>query len=84
VEKWNSSNFIGARRGHSKGKQGAAKGYIIAQGRAHPTHGLRSRRGKLNQVAGMPAMPLNPEVALLQTPTAALSKLVVADKGGKR
>jgi hypothetical protein len=39
VEKWDSSK-VGGKRGGSKGKQGGAKGYTTAQGRAHPTHGL--------------------------------------------
>jgi hypothetical protein len=41
VEKWDSSKTGGKRGGSNlKGKHGGAKGYMTAQGRAHPTHGL--------------------------------------------
>jgi hypothetical protein len=82
VEKWVSSK-IGGKRGGSKGKQGGAKGYTTARAGTSNIR-CRSRRCELNckdQVAGMPAAA---QAALLQTLTAALSKSVGADKGGKR
>jgi hypothetical protein len=84
VEMWDSGK-IGGKRGGFKGKHGAAKLKLYESKGGHIQHmGCRSKRGELNpgyQVAGMPNAA---QAALLQRPTAALSKLVVADKGGKR
>jgi hypothetical protein len=51
-------------------------------GRAHPTHNAQDAASAIqDQVAGMSAAD---QAALLQTLTAALSKSVAGDKGGKR
>jgi hypothetical protein len=82
VEKWDSSK-IGGKRGGSKGKPGGAKGYTTARAGASNTRAAAQEAASSiqDQVAGMPAAA---QAALLQTLTAALSKSVAEDKGGKR
>jgi hypothetical protein len=82
VEKWDSSK-IGGKRSGSKGKPGGAKGYTTARAGTSNTRAAAQDAASSiqDQVAGMPAAA---QVALLQTLTAALSKSVAEDKGGKR
>jgi hypothetical protein len=82
VEKWDSSK-IGGRRGGSKGKPGGAKGYTTARAGTSNTRAAAQEAASSiqYQFAGMPAAA---QAALLQTLTAALSKSVAEDKGGKR
>jgi hypothetical protein len=90
VEKWDSSK-IGGKRGGSKGKPGGANlksgpsrpGYTTARAGTSNTRAAAQDAASSiqDQVAGMPAAA---QAALLQTLTAALSKSVAEDKGGKR
>jgi hypothetical protein len=82
VEKWDSSK-IGGKRGGSKGKPGGAKGYTTARAGTSNTRAAAQDAASSiqDQVAGMPAAA---QAALLQILTAALSKSVAEDKGGKR
>jgi hypothetical protein len=94
VEKWDSSK-IGGKRGGSMGKQGAAKGYMTARAGTFNTWAAAQDAASsiLDEVASMPAAALkrllsiaNGEepIKLIDTLTAALSKSVAADKGGRK
>jgi hypothetical protein len=82
VEKWDSSK-IGGKRGGSEGKPGGAKNYTTARAGTSKTRAAAQDAASSiqDQVAGMPAAA---QAALLQRLTAALSKSVAEDKGGKR
>jgi hypothetical protein len=84
VEKWDSSK-IGGKRGSSKKKQGAGKRYTTAKAGTSNTRAVaedvRAASSIWDQNAGMPACPGGSCPSRL---TMALSKLVAADKGGKR
>jgi hypothetical protein len=77
------ATIIGGKRGGSKGKPGGAKGYTTARAGTSNTRAAAQEAAISiqDQVAGMPAAA---QAALLQTLTAALSKSVAEDKGGKR
>jgi hypothetical protein len=77
VEKWETSK-IGGKRGGSKGKQGGAKGYTTARA------GTSNTRAAAQDAASSIQDQVADQAALLQTLTAALSKSVAGDKGGKR
>jgi hypothetical protein len=84
VEKWDSTaSKIGGKRGGSKAKPGGAKGFTTARAGTSNTRAAAQDAASSiqDQVAGMPAAA---QAALLKTLTAALSKSVAEDKGGKR
>jgi hypothetical protein len=78
---------IGGKEGRLQGEAGRGQGLHDSKaGRAHPTHRLPliqdAASSIQDQVAGMPA--IFAQAALPDSLTAALSKSVAADKGGKR
>jgi hypothetical protein len=86
VEKRDSSNF-GDKRGGSRGKQGAGKGYSTTKAGTSNTRTIPQGAASSiqDQLADMPAAAQAPLRRLISgdSPTVALAKLVAADKGGK-